>query len=75
MKRGLGLVGTAMTGAAMLFWFASSSAGASHAGPPQYRPVGGKTAIPVAEPSTIALLGAGLIALGVYAKRKNHKRS
>ncbi|MCX6574669.1 MAG: PEP-CTERM sorting domain-containing protein [Candidatus Aminicenantes bacterium] len=74
MKRGIGIVGTAMTGAAMLFWFASSAAAASHAGPHNRRGGRGPT-YSVAEPSTIALLGAGLVALGVYAKRKNHKKS
>ena len=28
----------------------------------------------VAEPAAIALLGAGLISLGIYAKRKNAKK-
>jgi hypothetical protein len=57
----------------MLFWFASSAAGAPQAAPPGQR--GARPAYATAEPSTIALLGAGLVALGVYAKRKNHKRS
>jgi hypothetical protein len=74
MKRGIGIVGTAVTGAAMLFWFASSAAGASHSGPRHRRGGGGPT-YSVAEPSAIALLGAGLVALGFYAKRKNHKKS
>jgi hypothetical protein len=74
MKRGFGIVGTAVTGAAMLFWFASSAAGASHSGPHGRRGGRGPT-YSVAEPSAIALLGAGLVALGFYAKRKNHKKS
>ena len=74
MKRGFGIVGTAVTGAAMLFWFASSAAGALHTGPQGGRGGGGPT-YSVTDPSTIALLGAGLVALGFYAKRKNHKRS
>jgi hypothetical protein len=73
MKRGFGLLGTAVTSAAMLFWFASAAAGAPQAGPPGQRAKG--PAIAATEPSTIALLGAGLIVLGVYAKRKNHKRT
>jgi hypothetical protein len=74
MKRGLGLVGTAMTGAAMLFWFASSAmGGAAHAVPPYFRQ-GAAPGPAAAQPSTIALLGAGLVALGVYARHKNHKK-
>jgi len=75
MKRGIGIVGTAVTGAAMLFWFASSAAGESHAGLRGNRQAAGGPASSVAQPSTIALLGAGLVALGFYAKRKNHKKS
>lgn len=73
MKKGLGLVGTAMTGAATLFWFASSVAGAASAAPPYYRQAAGPAPV-VAQPSTIVLLGAGLVALGVYAKHKNRKK-
>jgi hypothetical protein len=76
MKRGFGIVGSAVTGAAMLFWFASSAAAASSAGPRRDGGRGrGNTTYSVAEPSTIALLGAGLVALGFYAKKKNHKKS
>jgi hypothetical protein len=73
MKKGLGLVGTAMTGAAVLFLFASSAAGAASVAPPYFKqaPAPGPVAAP---PSTIALLGAGLVALGVYARRKNNKK-
>jgi LPXTG-motif cell wall-anchored protein len=74
MKRGLRLVGTAMTGAAMLFWFASSAVGeAAHAMPPYFKQ-GAAPSTAATQPSTIALLGAGLVALGVYARRKNHKK-
>ena len=76
MKRGFGIAGTAVTAASLLFLFASSAANASDLGPRQNRGRGrGNPTYSVAEPSTIALLGAGLVALGFYAKRKNHKRS
>ena len=76
MKRGFGIAGTAVTAASLLFLFASSAAGASHAGPTaQPGQAAGDPTYSVAEPSAIALLGAGLVALGFYAKRKNHKKS
>jgi hypothetical protein len=74
MKRGLGLVGTAMTGAAMLFWFASSAVGGTARAMPPYYKQAAAPGTAAAQPSTIALLGAGLVALGVYARRKNHKK-
>jgi hypothetical protein len=73
MKRGFGIVGSALTGAAMLFWFASSAAGGSSSGL-RYRRGGVGPAYSFAEPSKIALLGASLVALGFYAKKKNHKK-
>jgi len=73
MKRGFGIAGTA---ASLLFLFASSAANASDSGPQQNRGRGqDHPTYSVAEPSAIALFGAGLVALGIYAKRKNHKRS
>jgi hypothetical protein len=75
MKRGFGIAGTAVTAASLLFLFASSAAGGSHAGFRGNRQAAGGPASSVAQPSTIALLGAGLVALGFYAKRKNHKKS
>jgi hypothetical protein len=76
MKRGFGIAGTAVTAASLLFLFASSAANASDSGPQQNRGRGqDHPTYSVAEPSAIALFGAGLVALGIYAKRKNHKRS
>ena len=74
MKKALGIVGTAVTGAAMLLWVASSAAGASDSGPHRYRRGGGRTHYSVPEPAAVLLLGAGLVALGIYAKRKNGKK-
>lgn len=74
MKKTFGIVGTAMTGAAILFWVASSAAGASNSGPHRYRRGGGRTHYSVPEPAAVVLLGAGLVALGIYAKRKNNKK-
>ena len=34
----------------------------------------GNGAVSVAEPAAIALLGAGLVSLGIYAKRKQGKK-
>ena len=41
-------------------------------GPRQRR--GGGGSYSVAEPAAIALLGAGLVSLGIYAKRKRNKK-
>lgn len=77
MKKAAGIFGAALTGASLLAWFASSAAGASLEGPGQRR--GRNRNNPptysVAEPASIALLGAGLIALGLYAKKKNSKKT
>lgn len=40
---------------------------------PRRRPGGGGS-YSVAEPASIALLGAGLVSLGIYAKRKRGKK-
>ena len=74
MKRSLGIVGAAVTGAAMLFCVASSAAGASESGPYRFRRGGGRPQYSVPEPTAVLLLGAGLVALGIYAKRKNGKK-
>ena len=76
MKKMAGILGASLAGASLLAWVASSAAGASHSGPRHRRggggPGGGST-FSVAEPASIALLGAGLIALGVFATHKNGK--
>lgn len=73
MKKRVGLLGTAVTGAACLLWFASHAAEAPTAAPPGQALA--KSAFVAAQPATVALLSAGLVVLGIYAKRKNHKRS
>jgi hypothetical protein len=72
VKKRIGLIGTAVTGAALLIWFASSAAEVPVAPPGQQATGTGLASTP---PTTFAILGAGLVALGVYAKRKNHKRT
>jgi hypothetical protein len=73
VKKRVGLLGTAVTGAALLLWFASHAAEAPTAAPPGQ--AGVKPPLAAAQPATVALLSAGLVVLGIYAKRKNHKRS
>jgi hypothetical protein len=73
MQKRIGLIGTAVTGAALLLWFASSTAEAPRVAPPGQQ--GGRPGLAATQPGTFVLLGAGLVALGFYAKRKNHKNS
>lgn len=77
MKKAAGILGMGLAGASLLAWFASSAAGASlegpRRGPGRSRP--GNPTYSVAEPASIALLGAGLVVLGLYAKKKNHKKT
>jgi hypothetical protein len=77
MKKAAGILGVSLAGASLLAWFASSAAGASLEGPRRghgrNRP--GNPTYSVAEPASIALLGAGLVALGLYAKKKNSKKT
>jgi hypothetical protein len=75
MKKMAGILGASLAGASLLAWVASSAAGASYSGPRHKRGGGrgGGSTFSVAEPASIALLGAGLIALGVFAKHKNGK--
>jgi hypothetical protein len=76
MKKAAGILGVSLAGASLLAWVASSAAGASLEGPRHRR---GRDRRPptysVAEPASIALLGAGLVALGLYAKKKNSKKT
>jgi hypothetical protein len=73
MKKIAGILGASLAGASLLAWVASSAAGASYSGPRHRRGGGRGGAFSVAEPASIALLGAGLIALGIFAKHKNGK--
>lgn len=55
----------------------ASLASASDFGPrkkPGHRGRGGKDPVSVAEPAAIALLAAGLVSLGLYAKKKRGKK-
>jgi hypothetical protein len=76
MKKAAGILGFGLAGASLLAWVASSAAGAS-VGSGRWRLGGSQTPGPAAsaigQPASIALLGAGLVALGLYAKNKNKK--
>ena len=75
MKKAAGILGVTLAGASLLAWFASSAAGAS-AGSKNWRLGGGPGPTTTApEPRSIALLGAGLVALSLYAKKKNSKKA
>ncbi|MEN6559601.1 MAG: PEP-CTERM sorting domain-containing protein [Acidobacteriota bacterium] len=52
-----------------------SLASAASLGPRRPPRHGGGPIRSVAEPATIALLGAGLVSLGIYAKRKRGKKN
>jgi hypothetical protein len=76
MKKVAGILCASLAGASVLLWSAASAAGASNPGPRDRR--GLDRSAPdyaVAEPASIALLGVGLVILGVYAKRKNGKKT
>jgi hypothetical protein len=77
MKKVAGILGASLAGASLLAWVASSAAGASLEGPRHRRgrDRDNPPTYSVAEPASIALLGAGLIALGIYAKKKNNKKT
>jgi hypothetical protein len=67
---------TSLAGLSLLLGVAASAANAADALGPRRRPGhGGTNPIrSVAEPGAIALLGAGLVTLGIYASRKNKKK-
>ncbi len=76
MNKVTGILCASLTGAAVLLGFAASLAGESTTGPRLNR---GRTrpgpTYSVSEPAAVALLGSGLVALGIYAKKKNGKKS
>jgi len=78
MKKAAGILGMGLAGASLLAWFASSAAGASIS-TKKWRLGGSENPVPSAsaatQPASIALLGAGLVVLGLYAKKKNHKKT
>ena len=55
-----------------VFFVLATIAGVAYAG--QKNPAGGGHTYSVAEPAAILLLGAGLVSLGVYAKKKRGKK-
>ena len=67
---------TGWAGASRVLGGAASAANAADALGPRRRPGngGGNPIRSVAEPGAIALLGAGLVTLGIYANRKNKKK-
>ncbi len=56
----------------LMFFILSTIAGAAYSWPERQKPGGG--CYRVAEPMAIVLLGAGLVSLGVYAKKKRGKK-
>ncbi len=78
MKRMAGILGIGLAGASLLAWFASSAAGSS-VGSKKWKLDGradpGPAASAAGQPASIAMLGAGLVALGLYAKKKNSKKA
>jgi len=76
MKKAVRKLGTPVACLFLLLWVVASVAGASDFGPrrrPGHRGRPGPIQS-VAEPAAIALLGAGLVSLGIYAKRKRGKK-
>lgn len=76
MNKITGILCASLAGAAVLLGVVASLGGGSKDGPRlnrgRSRP---EPAYTVAEPGSIALLGAGLVTLGIYAKKKNAKKS
>lgn len=76
MKKATGIIGLALAGATLMVSVASAAAGSSHSGPYRHRRRGGPDqTYSVPEPGSLALLGAGLISIGLLAKRTLGKRS
>jgi len=71
MKKLAGILGASAAAVSIVLWAAASAANASDFGP-RHRRKGADHEQPhsVAEPASIALLGAGLVSLGLYARKK-----
>ncbi len=66
--------GTVLLWAFLVALTFGSIASASDLGPRYWRRHRPKPPVGVAEPAAIALLGAGLVSLGIYAKKKRGKK-
>jgi hypothetical protein len=75
MKKAAGILGVSLAGASLVAWLASSAAGASAGSRDWWLGGGGGPSTTAPEPRSIALLGAGLVALSLYAKKKNSKKA
>ena len=71
MKKIMGILRIPLTTIFVIAWVVTAISFAGDG--PRRRPGGGGN-YSVAEPASIALLGAGLISLGIYAKRKRNKK-
>ena len=65
-------IATPVFAALLVLFVLATVTGMVYAG--QRNPTGGGHSYRVAEPAAIALLGAGLVSLGVYAKKKRSKK-
>ncbi len=75
MKKLAGILGASAAAVSVVLWAATSAANASDFGP-RHRRKGAdhERAYSVAEPASIALLGAGLVSLGLFARKKLGKK-
>ena len=71
MKKIMGILRIPLTTIFVIAWVVTAISFAGDG--PRRRPGGGGN-YSVAEPAAITLLGAGLISLGIYAKRKRNKK-
>ena len=71
MKKIMGILKIPLTTIFLIAWIVTAISFAGDG--PRKRPGGGGS-YSVAEPAAIALLGAGLVSLGIYAKHKRNKK-
>jgi hypothetical protein len=67
-------VGMPLVWMSLLLMTVASVASASDLGPQKRQGRRHRPPVSVAEPAAIALLGAGLVSLGIYAKKKRGKK-